>query len=440
MSQSVANSQCQRITTCGLTLALTIVTLVSVAQGATFTVNTTSDAIFDLVCNSSHCSLREAIYSANLSSDMLDFVVVPAGVFTLTKNGADDDTGIIGDLDLDGATLLLGQGPGVTIIDASGIGDRVAHVLDNGIVTFRGFTITGGNPNNGNNGGGGIFNSGVLTLDNVEVIGNEGDIGGGVRTRYGGDLTIEGGSRISGNVATASWGGGVVFSGGGILTVTDSTIADNDAKFGGGGLFIGTSDATITRSTISGNRTTDSSGNGGGLYVTAGSTVSLVNSTVAGNLAFNDGGGIYVSSGQLSLHSVTISGNSQFIGGGAIDSSGNVAFLNTIIAGGCAGSGTFVNQGNSIESPENTCQLNQVVSDLLLSELGNFGGSTQTLLPYPGSPVINSANSYCLDTDQRGESRGSLCAAGAVERLVGDPFFYGGFESGDTSEWSSVVQ
>jgi len=122
--------------------------------------------------------------------------------------------------------------------------------------------------------GGGIYSDGTLTIINTTVNGNtaitpspEEGYGGGIYTA-GGTLTITG-STISFNFASL-WGGGI--NGGG--TITDSTISGNTAGGGddhrpgqGGGIYGG---GTISNSTISGNTAWGDEfkgpGLGGGIY------------------------------------------------------------------------------------------------------------------------------------------------------------------------------
>ena len=109
--------------------------------------------------------------------------------------------------------------------------------------------------------------------------------------------------------------------------------------------------------------------------------------------------------------------------------------------------GINVDDGGSFESPGETCGLTGLdqdgVADLELSQLGDFGGPTRTVLPLPGSPVVGGgADALRLTYDQRGQLRNvGLCDAGAVERQGGDPdpIFLDSFESGDTSAWSSSM-
>jgi CSLREA domain-containing protein len=162
--------------------------------------------------NDGLCSLREAIIAANTdkkeggkpgecrAGNGPDTIILPAGTYTLTRtDNGNEDASQTGDLDITGDLTIVG-GPGATI-DASGITDRVFHILG-GNVTISGVAIKNGGSNVGD--GGGIYNGGTLTLNN---------------------------STVSGNVASAG-GGGIYNSG--TLALNNVTIANNTANNGGG--------------------------------------------------------------------------------------------------------------------------------------------------------------------------------------------------------------
>ncbi|HEX5714727.1 MAG TPA: CSLREA domain-containing protein [Thermoanaerobaculia bacterium] len=77
-------------------------------QAAVFTVTKTADS-FDGVCDRD-CSLREAVSAANLGvpTDDTDVVVIPAGVYQLTRLGAGEDFNSSGDLDVNRRMILVG--------------------------------------------------------------------------------------------------------------------------------------------------------------------------------------------------------------------------------------------------------------------------------------------------------------------------------------------
>src|SRR5262245_40991258 len=111
---------------------------------ATFIVNTPHDIIDP---NDGLTSLREAALAANASPGR-DTINVPAGTYQLSIAGLTEDGAATGDLDLLESVKIVGAGAEDTRIDATGLGDRVLHVLHGDIITaatpFR--TAAGGLP------------------------------------------------------------------------------------------------------------------------------------------------------------------------------------------------------------------------------------------------------------------------------------------------------
>src|SRR5690349_19560398 len=93
------------------------------ANAATITVTTTTDELN----TDGDCSLREAIQAANTNaavdacpagqSGQVDTIIVPAGTYTLTLAG-NDDNNAVGDLDIKGNVTITGAGAATTIIQA----------------------------------------------------------------------------------------------------------------------------------------------------------------------------------------------------------------------------------------------------------------------------------------------------------------------------------
>src|ERR1043166_7364285 len=73
---------------------------------ATFTVNTTTDILGH---DNGMLSLRQAIIDANVAPKA-DTIVVPAGTYTLTRPGINEDAGLTGDLDIIGDLKIQGAG------------------------------------------------------------------------------------------------------------------------------------------------------------------------------------------------------------------------------------------------------------------------------------------------------------------------------------------
>jgi hypothetical protein len=94
------------------------------AVPATLTVNTTLDVLGH---DNGMLSLRQAVLDAN-NSQGANTIAVPAGSYTLTQYGADENGALTGDLDLTGKLTIQGAGDGTTIVDATAL-DRVFQVL-----------------------------------------------------------------------------------------------------------------------------------------------------------------------------------------------------------------------------------------------------------------------------------------------------------------------
>lgn len=308
------------------------------------------------------CSLREAIQAANTDAAVdacpaghgADTIRLPEGVYQLARAGAGEDANAVGDLDILADLILVGGATDATVIHGGQL-DRVLHVHTGVTARLSGVTITRGRTVDGRNsfltpqdaeGGGGIFNAGVLTLDHCAVTGNR---------------TGDGGRRIDQDFSGGPGGNGG--SGGGIynqgtLTAIRSQIKDNFTGSGGsgttgtsgnltvgqagagGGIYnAGQGDMWLDTTLVRGNSTADGSyltnpvsttggpgGDGGGIF-NAGSG-KITNSTVAWNRAGaghqagthgvggagGNGGGIF-NTGSLTVSAVTVNDNEAGRGG-----------------------------------------------------------------------------------------------------------------------------
>ncbi len=430
------------------------------APSAALTVNTTDDELNA----DGDCSLREAIESANNDTgvdactvgsglDTITFSVTGTIFLTSTLPLIDDDVTIDG-----GNTITI---DGVSLY-------RVMDVNVGMTVNLTALTIANGLSTDG----GGIFNSGTLTVTNSTFSGNRATSnGGGIYNGAGGTVTVIN-STFSGNAA----GNDVLASGGGFfnlgtLTVMNSTFSNNTARFYGSGGYNGGT-LTVTGSTF----VTNSSDTGGGIYNNVGSTATINNSTFTGNSVTLYGGGVYnlgtlpvinstfnnnasgdlgagiYTSGTLTVTNSTFStnlssdfgggmynaaggtatiNNSTFISntasstsGGGIYNLGSVTLQNTIVAGSagddCAvGAGTLTADAFNLDS-DGTCAsaTQHTMPEINLGPLTNNGGPTQTRALLPGSVAIDAGSDLvCAATDQRGVPRpqGPHCDVGAFE-------------------------
>ncbi len=237
-----------------------------------------------------------------------------------------------------------------------------------------------------------------------------------------GTVALEGLTIEEGATSAPNTGGGVQVSGGDV-TISNSTITDNEETLGPGGGGIGvvgsgvSGELTLVDSTVSGNGGLGIQ-SGGGIFLNGGS-VSIVGSTISGNQAINtnaSGGGIASFNSTLSLAATIVAGNTSGSAGAAncYSSASSFTSLGYNLTDDPSGTACGMTQGTDL-----------VNTDPELGALADNGGSTQTMLPPPGSPAAAAipnpttlgGTQVCPRTDQRGFSSpdGVSCTIGAVE-------------------------
>jgi len=128
---------------------------------------------------------------------------------------------------------------------------------------------------------------------------NTADFGGGIFN--GGSFTLDAGT-VTLNSAT-SIGGGIANAVSAQLTVTNTTVSDNDAEYGGGLSNNGTLSLENSRVELN-----SASASGGGIYNGDGTTTLQRTHVVLNSAA--DGGGIYEVAGEVIRITSVVSGNS----------------------------------------------------------------------------------------------------------------------------------
>jgi hypothetical protein len=293
---------------------------------------------------------------------------------------------------------------------------RLFSVTNSTTVELRRFAFTGGAAAEGS--GGAILSSGTLTISESEVTDSTAQTFGGGITNFG-EMTITR-SAVSGN-RSGDDGGGVMNTG--MLTITGTTVAGNTAMAdGNGGGLMNTGTLTITGCTVSGNEATQ---DGGGIANS--NVLMLVNSTVSGNTATNgEGGGVWNNS-VMSMTDVTVSGNAASAGGAiSVAPMAVLTASNTLIDGDCSGA-ALNSSGHNLESPVDTCGLDDPTDDtevstsaLQLGPLQDNGGPTETHALGELSVAIDAIPTGMCEVveDQRGVARpqGPACDIGAFER------------------------
>ena len=355
----------------GLSLAF-----VAPAGANTFKVNTRADHK-PKACNSSDCTLREAVRAAN-SRNGKDKVVLPSSKkpYKLKRKGDGEDNAKKGDLDVGSDPLLITGSKAKRAVIQQTVEDRVIDVPDptNGFVTLRKVTVTGGDET-ANLAGGGILTDGKLKLLKAVIRGNSSSGGGG-------------------GLSTVGFGGS-----GSQVIAKDTTIANNvSGSAGGGAQLTGLSfDSRFDGVTISGNE----AGRGGGIWTnTDDGAIDIVNSTITGNEALTPdlmtapatGGGISVIDfladdvgPPVRIEFTTIAGNASLAGRAANVNSGYpIQLQNTIVedpvtGANCQGDqdsvGYNLDQGTSCDLDQGTDVEN---ADAKLLPLAKDGGPTKT--------------------------------------------------------------
>ena len=263
---------------------------------------------------------------------------------TLTGTAAQVSFNGLGSTHLNLTIKALSESTKATL-NANKVGRLVSIYGGSGLeLTLQNLVLTGGFVGGSNYGGGVYINGSTLTMEGVEINGNDADYGGGVyvnsgtftmksgtisgnkSTSYGGGMyvwagtvTMSGSSKISGNISTGG-AGGVYVANGGTFTMEGGTISGNSAgtsDYGGGVYFRGDT-FTMTGGEISSNEAYA----GGGVCIGSG-TFTMEGGTISGNKSTNYGGGVYVLTRNLFImNKGTISSNEAYAGGGVYVSSG----------------------------------------------------------------------------------------------------------------------
>jgi hypothetical protein len=390
------------------------------AHAQVFVVNSTADLpvakLGEHVCITAAdtCTLRAAVQEADVDVGTPNTIIVPPGDYRLTippvpeAGVAGPSAASSGDLGIpDGTLTIIGAGARKTIVDGNHL-DRVFSIGIPATVSISDMTITGGDATGGNTSkeidmGGGIYNTGTLTLDRDAVIGNHADGGGGIFSVPGSYITISD-SLIARN--TAYEAGGIRFDGGGELI--NSTVTDNT-------LLPLPDESYLQDPKLASTLADELSGYGGGIDFRGGNNLDIVNSTITDNHAIKGGGGLNSAQSYAAASPAT--------------SIGITLLLNTIIAGNTSTAGgsdcnvednIIQSEGHNLAS-DGSCFLT-APGDLpsrnpLLGPLAYNGGPTETEALLPGSPAISAgASQGCPQSDQRGVARPQgACDIGAYQ-------------------------
>lgn len=343
------------------------------ARADVFNVTKIADTA-DGACNQD-CSLREAVTAANAATGA-DVILLPAGTYQL----------FTGSLALTDDLTVLGSGANATTVDGGGQ-SRVFEVAAGTRAELRDLAVRHGRSETT---GAGIVNEGTLQLVRCAV---------------------------TDNVALGN-GGGILNSG--VLTVQDSLLASNQAARGGGLYAAGT--ATLTNVTFSSNGATRDFG--GGLYAIADVAVHANNVTLHANTAISRGGGVYAEGSPFIGRNAAKFSNSILAGN---FSNSDPDCSGSPLSGGynVVGQRTDCTDFSAAKHDLLGILGSPIITKLAV--LADNGGPTPTHQILAGSPAIDAGNpaapgtaeGSCAATDQRGIARpgppGTRCDIGAFE-------------------------
>ena len=277
---------------------------------------------------------------------------------------------IASDVTVDGGDL------GITI-DANRE-SRVLHLQAGADVTLDGLALTGGR----------------LTAEGGEALID----GGGILTNDGTSLTLLRTS-VVGNATEVGNGGGI--AAGGNLVLRDSAVTDNFAKFFAGGIYGGqaANPISLTNSTVADNQATSAGG------VSSTGDVSFTDSTLTGNVA-RSFGVVSVEDGRLTFANSIMVGN---FSGGDPDINGSLTESNGHNLFGTAVRGTIAGDLENIAAQSVFAATAPIAGTSVSGGvLADNGGPTETvaLLDASTNPALGRGGAIAsLTTDQRGEPR-----------------------------------
>jgi hypothetical protein len=241
---------------------------------------------------SGHCTLREAIASANMHAAPADTNCVAGSVSGGNTIAIPPS---LSPIELDGTVLDIADAGGTTLIHSTVSGTQVAVRR-----------VSGSEP---------VFSaSQPATFEDLAISGGRGTMTAGGIAGGSTNVTVRRCS-VHGNFSQY-FSGGITIDHDGTLDVIDTTVSGNrSSDYGnGGGIGVNLATLTMTGSTVSGN----TAAIGAGIFAWQGSLL-IQNSTLSGNVASQEGGGIRVyASVAIELVHTTITANAAPHGGGIL--------------------------------------------------------------------------------------------------------------------------
>jgi len=255
---------------------------------------------------------------------------------------------------IDGGTEVEQDGTltgGVRLFWIDSLSSGLANVSMTNLILQKGNALT----DSSNMNGGAIYNTENLTLNNVKVISNHAQNGGGIYSTNG-TLTLANDTLIDTQKtlidSNKAVKGGGIYVDAGNLTISGELslegvyefvkISNNTATDSGAGLYASHATVNMDLADISNNTAQDSEvdptlGHGGGMYL-VNSALTMTQSQITSNSAAFDAGGLYQNGGSASISSSTFSANTAGrYGGGLRVSAQTFEMINSTIANNTSG-------------------------------------------------------------------------------------------------------
>ena len=324
-------------------------------------------------------SLRSAMNLAAIhpGPDTVTFAPGVTGTMTIGSALQISDRG--------GLTTVVGPGAAALTI-ADNQETRVFQISAHAAALITGFTITTGPGGLGF--GGGIDNSGTLTIDDMAFLNDRSTSvsGAAIMNEQGASMTVANCTFVGSVLFDETKEGGAIANAG-TLSITGSTFSENGVSgFGGttgGGAIYNTGNLTISRCNFSGS-SVDANTAGGtsrGGDIDNGGTLSVSDSTFSLDSQYLQyGGGIY-NSGTLHITNSSFTGDFAQYGGGAILNTGALTVDGSEFSGdsAAAAAGGVLPGGGAIENyPGATAAITS--STFVNDSTGAVGGAIANLI------------------------------------------------------------
>lgn len=156
-------------------------------------------------------------------------------------------------------------------------------------------------------GGLGVGDNALVDLVGASILGNQGDLGGGIFSFQGGRILADAASVIGENTGTSGGGGVYLWD----AELVGGQVSDNDGGPAGGGAYV-LDGGAVESVVLTRNLATD----GAGLLVRG--PVSLADSTIESNVASNNAGGVYLLEAEVDADGSTVGSNESGARGGGL--------------------------------------------------------------------------------------------------------------------------